>query len=220
VNQQQLRMTRRTGADWLRAMTKPTASPHELVEGVTALVVYASTHGHTAKIAARVARAMREQGVEVDLREVAGASDARPDRYGAVVVAASLHREHHQEKIGDWVAAHRKALQRRPSVFVSVSLSAADDGDESCAATQRCVAAFCAQTGWTPTRTERIAGCLQYREYDVFTRQLMRLLMRRMGHPTDGSRDYDYTDWDAVDRLGREVAKLAAGALPALIGAP
>jgi len=31
-----------------------------------------------------------------------------------------------------------------------------------------------------------------------------------MGHPTDASHDYDYTDWDAVDRLGREFAELAA----------
>ena len=38
----------------------------------------------------------------------------------------------------------------------------------------------------------------------------MRLLMKRMGHPTDASQDYDYTDWDAVDRLGHEIAELAA----------
>ena len=42
-----------------------------------------------------------------------------------------------------------------------------------------------------PPRDRRIS----YREYDVFTRQLRRLLMRRMGHPTDASHDYDYTDW-------------------------
>lgn len=37
----------------------------------------------------------------------------------------------------------------------------------------------------------------------------MRLMMRRMGHPADASHDYDYTDWDVVDRFGREVALLA-----------
>jgi menaquinone-dependent protoporphyrinogen oxidase len=199
-------------------MTKLTASPDRPVEGATALVVYASTHGHTAKIAARVARAMREQGVEVDLREVAGASDVQLDRYAVVVVGASLHREHHQQEIADWVTTRRQALGRRATVFLSVSLSAADDGAESCAATQGCIEAFCVQTGWTPTRTERVAGCLQYREYDVFTRQLMRLLMRRMGRPTDVSRDYDYTDWDALDRLGRELATLGGSAVPALTG--
>lgn len=90
--------------------------------------------------------------------------------------------------------------------FFSVSLSAAEDTDEALAATRRCIDELCAQTAWTPARTERIAGCLQYREYGFFTRQLMRLMMRRMGHPTDASRDYDYTDCDGVDRFAREVA--------------
>ena len=36
----------------------------------------------------------------------------------------------------------------------------------------------------------------------------MRLMMRRGGHPTDTSQDYDYTDWDAVERFGREFAAL------------
>jgi menaquinone-dependent protoporphyrinogen oxidase len=173
-----------------------------------ALVVYASTHGHTAKIAARIAAAMRDQGLDVDLRHVAEAADAKPGRYGMVVVGASLHKERHQKEIAEWVADRRDALAQLATVFFSVSLSAAENSDEARAATQRCIDEFCAQTGWTPTRTERIAGCLQYREYDVFTRQLMRLLMRGMGHPTDASHDYDYTDWDAVDRLGSDIAAL------------
>ena len=181
--------------------------------GARALVIYASTHGHTAKIAAAIAQAMRTQDLEVDLRDAATATNADPFRYDVVVVGASLHREHHQHEIADWVTAHRVGLEQRPSVFFSVSLSAADPGEESRAATQRCIDDFCVQTGWTPGRTERIAGCLQYREYDVFTRQLMRLLMHHMGRPADASRDYDYTDWDAVDRLGRHIATLAGAAV-------
>ena len=100
-------------------------------------------------------------------------------------------------------------------MFFSVSLSAADDGAEARAATQRCIDEFCEQTGWTPTRSEPIAGALQYREYDVFTRQIMRLLMKHMGHPTDATHDYDYTDWEAVDRLGHEIAALAGSAVGA-----
>ncbi|MEA2151644.1 MAG: menaquinone-dependent protoporphyrinogen oxidase [Solirubrobacteraceae bacterium] len=176
------------------------------------LVVYASTHGHTAKIAARIVATLRSQGIQSDLRDVAHAGDADPRRYQAVVVGASLHKEHHQKAVADWVAARRDLLEQRPSVFFSVSLSAADDDEASRAAAQRCIDDFCTQTGWTPGRTERIAGCLQYREYDAFTRQLMRLLMRRMGRPTDSSQDYDYTDWDAVDRLAREIGALSSAA--------
>jgi menaquinone-dependent protoporphyrinogen oxidase len=172
-------------------------------------VIYASTHGHTAKIAARIAQAMRTQDLDVDLRDAASAINADPFRYDVVVVGASLHRAHHQHELADWVTAHRAALELRPSVFFSVSLSAADDSEESRGATQRCIEEFCQQTGWTPGHTECIAGCLQYREYDMFTRQLMRLMMKRVGQPTDASQDYDFTDWDAVERIGRESAQLA-----------
>ena len=54
-----------------------------------------------------------------------------------------------------------------------------------------------------------IAGALQYREYDVFTRTLMRLKMRSGGHPTDPSHDHEYTDWDSVERFGHACAELA-----------
>ena len=179
-------------------------------EDARALIVFGSTHGHTAKIAARMADAIREQGLRVDVLDVEHARGADPDRYDVTVVGASLHKVKHQKEVAEWVVAHRAALESHPSVFFSVSLSAAEDTPESRAATQVAIEEFCTQTGWRPTCTERIAGCLQYREYDPFTRQLMRLLMRKMGHPTDASQDYDYTDWEGVDVIGREIAELAS----------
>jgi menaquinone-dependent protoporphyrinogen oxidase len=163
-------------------MTAPTSPDPDRLNIPRALVVYASTHGHTAKIATRIAQAMVEQHVAVDVRDVADAADLDPGDYDVVVVGASLHKERHQPAIAEWVSARSAGLEQRPSVFFSVSLSAADNTDTSRAATQHCIDEFCAQTRWTPSRTEAIADCLQYREYDVFTRQLMRLLMRRMGH--------------------------------------
>ncbi|HEV2786587.1 MAG TPA: flavodoxin domain-containing protein [Solirubrobacteraceae bacterium] len=190
-------------------MTESPIQPDNAFDDADVLVVYASTHGHTAKIATRLAEALRAQDVGVHVRDVKSAADLPPDRYELVVAAGSLHEEHHQKELVDWVTARREALNETPSVFISVSLTAADDSAESRAATKRCIDEFTAKTGWTPTRSEAIAGSLQYREYDFFTRQLMRLLMKHMGHPTDTSHDYDYTDWDGVDRLGAELAALA-----------
>ena len=34
----------------------------------------------------------------------------------------------------------------------------------------------------------------------------MRLLMRTADHPTDTTHDYDFTDWDAVDRWAHELS--------------
>jgi menaquinone-dependent protoporphyrinogen oxidase len=186
------------------------ASPDRDHAVPNALVVYASTHGHTAKIAAYIAHAMHAHGVAVDVHDIASAPDVDPASYDVIVVGASVHKAGHQREIVEWVKSQHAALEQRRSVFFSVSLSAADDSEEARGAAQHCIDEFCADTGWLPTRTERIAGCLQYREYDVFTRQLMRLLMKRMGHPTDTSQDYDYTDWDALQRLGAEIAQIAA----------
>jgi len=98
------------------------------------------------------------------------------------------------------------ALGLTPSAFSSVCLAVADDTEESHAATRGYLNDFVEQTGWTRGRSATFAGAVQYREYDVATRVLMRLLMRRMHHPTDASQDYDYTDWDAVERWAHELA--------------
>lgn len=171
------------------------------------LIAYASTHGHTAKIANRLAEVLRAEGAEVDLatKDVPG-----PEGYDAVLVGASIHAGHHQRDIVDWVKHNARTLNHVPSAFFSVCLTAADDTDESREATQGYLADFEERTGWTPTRRTTFAGALQYREYDFGTRLLMRLLMKRMHHPTDASRDYDYTDWDAVAAFARECAPVTA----------
>lgn len=139
-------------------------------EGAKALLVYASKHGHTTKIATRLARAMRDEGLDVDVREVADATDADLAAYDLLVVAASLHKQHHQRQIVDWAATRRDALNARPSVVLSVSLSAAEDTREARAAALHCIDELCDATGWRPTPSEAVAGCL----HDLFTRQLMR----------------------------------------------
>jgi menaquinone-dependent protoporphyrinogen oxidase len=181
------------------------------------LVLYASTHGHTAKIAARIAGALEDDGATVDLHQLHGnKTQPAPKDYDAVIVGGSIHAGHHQRALVKWAERHQTALGLTPSAFFSVCLTAADDTDESHAATRGYLDDFVEKTGWTPGRSTTFAGAVQYREYDIATRALMRLLMRRMHHPTDASQDYDYTDWDAVERWAHE---LAATLTPALVEA-
>lgn len=89
-------------------------------------------------------------------------------------------------------------------------LTAADDTPESREDTRAYIDDFEDDTGWTPRRRMSFAGALQYREYDFVTRLVMRVLMRRGEHPTDITQDFDYTDWEGVDRFGHECARLLA----------
>ena len=171
------------------------------------LILYASTHGHTAKIAARIGATLEHDGATVDLHWLHAIETQRaPSGYDAVILGASIHAGHHQRALVGWAERHHTALGLIPSAFFSVCLTAADDTAESRAATRGYLDDFVEQTGWTPGQSVTFAGAVQYREYGVATRALMRLLMRRMHHPTDASQDYDYTDWDAVERWAHELA--------------
>ena len=171
------------------------------------LLVHASTHGHTRRIAERIADIMRADGGEVWLER----ADAHPTLTDcdAVVVGASIHAGHHQREVIEWASSHRTQLGRIPTAFFTVCLTAADDTDESRAETRRYLDEFVEATGWKPDRTTTFAGALQYREYDFMTRLLMRLLMHKGHHPTDTSRDYDYTDWNAVERFAHDCVAAA-----------
>lgn len=121
-------------------------------------------------------------------------------------MAGSLHSGHHQSQLVDWIRAHVNTLAESPTTFISVSLTTADDTDEARAATRACVHKLVDDTGWTPGRVLYVAGALQYREYDLPTRVIMRLIARRHHQPTDVHEDVDYTDWPAVEAFARELA--------------
>lgn len=173
-------------------------------------MVFASSHGHTGKIASRIADGLGSAGLSVDLRELGEGSAPEAADYELVVAGGSLHLARHQPELVKWAKANRSALEQQPSCFFSVSLTAADDTDEAREATQECVEEFIEATGWRPDRIATIAGALQYREYDVFTRTLVRLKMKAGGHPADTSTDHEFTDWDAVDAFAADCSRLAA----------
>jgi menaquinone-dependent protoporphyrinogen oxidase len=176
------------------------------------LVLYASTHGHTAKIADRIATVLGTAGIAVRARRIGGEATERLDlgELDGVVVGASVHTGHHQRAIVDWITEHHTSLTMRPSAFFSVSLTAADDTDEARATTRSLIDDVLDASGWIPTTTASFAGALQFREYGLPTRVVMRLIARRIEHQTgtavDVHEDTDYTDWDAVDAFARSFA--------------
>jgi menaquinone-dependent protoporphyrinogen oxidase len=181
------------------------------------LVLYASTHGHTGRIATGIGLALERAGAKAEVRCIDADPDVAPWRYDAVVIGASVHAGKHQRRVVDWARRNAAALNAMPSAFFSVSLTAAEDTPEARDTVRRLREEFVEATGWTPDVARSFAGALQYREYRIFTRFAMKMLMAREGHPTDTRRDYDYTDWTAVERFGQECAALVpmpAGVAP------
>ena len=171
------------------------------------LILYATTEGHTARIAERIAQRLRDKEHEVVMhRADAVPSGLEPADYDGVIVGSSIHYGHHPNFLRALVRRLRTALTARPSAFFSVSLSAGGPGAKPEAA-RRYLETFLRQVDWHPPQTATFAGALRYSKYGVFKRLLMRMIVGIAGGDTDPTRDYEYTDWDAVDRFADAFAQ-------------
>lgn len=165
------------------------------------LILYATTEGHTARISECIADRLRSKGHAVDARSAGMARTALdPSVYDGLIVGASIHYGRHPSYLRALVRDYHEALASRPSAFFSVSLSAGGPGARPERA-RRYLETFLRQAGWRPQQTATFAGALQYTKYGAIKRMLMRMIVGVAGGDTDVSRDYEYTDWEAVERF-------------------
>jgi len=173
----------------------------------SALILYATTEGQTARIAERIAQKLRDKGHAAETRpanEVRGNLESA--KYDGVIVGASIHYGRHPGYLRSLVRSQRAALEGRPSAFFSVSLSGGGPHPKLKAA-RRYLEVFLRQTGWRPQQTATFAGALPFSKYGTFKRLLMVVFVGLSGGDTDTSRDYEYTDWDAVERFAEAFAQ-------------
>jgi menaquinone-dependent protoporphyrinogen oxidase len=172
-------------------------------------VFFASSEGQTALIAIRLAEVLKEHGLDSLAIDVSTPEAKTFDwtRVRGALVGASLHLGKHQRSAARFVDAHAADLNQVPSAFFSVSLSAASKNRNEVEEAERIAKEFPPDHGWVPTVILSVAGRLAYREYNVLTRFVVRLIAKREGGPTDTSHDHELTNWDEVDRLGHAMAE-------------
>lgn len=164
------------------------------------LVAFGTSEGQTRKIAEMVAARVRDLGHNIHLFDTADSpAGLHVASFDKVVVAGSVHQKRHQESVEDFVAANLPELQTRPTLFLSVSLSAAFP--EGLADAQSYVDGFLAETGWKPAQSLLIAGALRYTEYDYFQEQIIEHVVLK-GRKVKGLKwDFEFTDWDVLSRV-------------------
>ena len=176
------------------------------------LLLYATTEGQTGLIAERIAHTLREQGHNVEMLPADTTQpDLNPAAYDGVMVGASIHYGHHPAYLHKLISRHRAVLAARPCAFFSVSLSAGGPRPKLAAA-QRYLDKFMRRTGWQPQLVASFAGALKYSVYGPIKRRVMIVFMTLGGGETDTSRDYEYTDWAAVERFAQAYVQRLAQA--------
>lgn len=183
------------------------------------LVVYGSRYGQSEKIATRIGDGLHRRGHAVKLSNVGDApAEFGADECDACLVVAPVYLGRHLKAVERWVRGKGVRLLGRPSAFVSVCGAAIGSSEADREEAARYVADFRKQTGWTPDQTAIVAGAVRFTKYGLLTRWILRMIQKKKGLDTDPSRDYEYTDWgavedfaaafaDLVERSGRDVSR-------------
>jgi menaquinone-dependent protoporphyrinogen oxidase len=166
------------------------------------LVAYGTSEGQTAKIA----DGLRDRGHTADAVDVIELDQFAVDTYDAVLVGASIHRGRHQSAVRTFVSTHCDALATLPTGFFQVCLTAVSPDEERRAAAAQYVHELVETTGWHPDRIAIFGGALRYSKYGFLKRVVLKRIAKDVTGDTDTTRDYEYTDWDEVDRFTEEFA--------------
>ena len=179
------------------------------------LVVYATRDGQTRKIAERIATVLRARRHVVELLDAARApQDLDLSRFQAVLIGSPIRAQGYLRPVVRFVQSHRTTLDLLPTLFFSVGLAVVSKVHDGRAQTMQIVERLVAETGWRPHRVELVAGALPYTRYNFLVRFVMRRIARKEGGDTDTSRDYEYTDWSAVERFALEFLQAVEGSEP------
>lgn len=171
------------------------------------LALHGSKYGQAEAVLRRVARRLQSDGHAVDV--VSGKSlphAFRVEDFDAVVIAASVLVGRHPPYIRRFVRERLGTLALRPTAFISVNGASPESSPRWRATAREYVDRFLLQTGWRPRWSATFSGALRYTRYDPLTRWIMKRISRKVGGPIDTSRDYEFTDWDAVDRFAARLS--------------
>lgn len=175
-------------------------------------IAYGTTEGQTRRISEYIAEEIRkrnQQAEAVNIRELPRGFAL--EDYDGTLVGASIHMGEHEDSVKNFARENRESLERIPSAFFSVSLTARDETEEARSHTEEYVEKFVEETGWRPDKVGIVAGALLYTHYGFIKRRLMKKISQDMGSAdTDTARDYEYTDWGGVRRFAEDFLEACA----------
>ena len=162
------------------------------------LLVFHTSEGQT-KIAERVAVVLRDEAFDVELHDVVDVPG--PDVFDGVVLGDSIHAGRHSRVLTRYLEEHRGPLASRRILLFQVSLTSANPDAEHTVTAEKLIHDLIERTGCDPDLVGLFAGALVYTQYGWMKRRIMKSIARKEGGDTDLTRDYEYTEWAAVDQF-------------------
>lgn len=170
------------------------------------LIIYGTIEGQTRKICRFLKEEAEKLGHTADLAEATD-EPYSPENHDAAILASSVHMSGYNSALLQYAHQNAGMLNKMPSAFVSVSLTAAfteNQDPESWDELQEITERFFEESHWKPQLVEYAAGALRYTHYSWFKKFIMRQIAKQTHHETNSSQDYEYTDYNQLRSFLKE----------------
>ena len=163
------------------------------------IFIYSSSNGQSLKIC----ETLNEEKDSLILN-IERLNSVNLDNFDQIIIGASVKYGDHNKKIYNFVKNNKILLKRKKTVFFSVNATARKS-EKNTPNTNPYIKKFLKKTNWKPDHIGVFAGKIDFPNYNFLEKYIIKFIMWITNGPTDTTKTYEFTDWNAVKKFSREI---------------
>ena len=163
------------------------------------IFIYSSSNGQSLKICEILNEEKESLVLNIDRL-----NSVNLDNFDQIIIGASVKYGDHNKKIYNFVKNNKILLKRKKTVFFSVNATARKS-EKNTPNTNPYIIKFLKKTNWKPDHIGVFAGKIDFPNYNFLEKYIIKFIMWITNGPTDTTKTYEFTDWDAVKKFSREI---------------
>ena len=167
------------------------------------LIIYSSTDGHTKNICERIINFSNDTN-KVKIASLDEAITIDISEFAKIIIGASIRYGKHSKDLYKFIKLNKEILDAKESIFFSVNVVARKP-EKNTAETNPYINKFLKISKWKPNKIKVFAGKVDYPNYNLIDKYIIKFIMFITGGPTDTSKSYEFTDWSKVDDFSEEL---------------
>jgi menaquinone-dependent protoporphyrinogen oxidase len=171
------------------------------------VIIYSTTDGHTLEICRHLQKIIEKRNNQVVLTSINDDAVIDLDSFDKIVIGASIRYGKHRPKVYEFIKRNLQTLVSKPGAFFSVCVVARKP-DKNSPETNPYLLKFLKKSPWKPKRLAVFAGKINYQQYKVWDRLIIRLIMWMTKGPTDPKTNIVFTDWSQVEDFGHVICDM------------
>ena len=167
------------------------------------LIIYSSTDGHTKIICERIKNFLNNENL-AKLFSIEDVKKVDLSRFEKIIIGASIRYGKHSKELYNFIKLNKNILDQKKCAFFSVNVVARKP-EKNTAETNPYINKFLKISKWKPNKIKVFAGKVDYPNYNLIDKYIIKFIMFITGGPTDTSQSYEFTDWSKVDDFSEEL---------------